>query len=554
VPIEDKLGGLLKEALNKAIGSGRLTVDKLPPVIIERPRDKAHGDWASNIAMILAKQAGMAPRDVAKTLLEELDSPEYLAETTIAGPGFINFRLSHVWLQQSLAEIGRLGDGYGRARSPSGARVQIEFVSANPVGPMHVGHGRWAAVGDSLARLLEAVGDQVAREFYVNDWGNQMRMFGASVAARYREILGRPAELPEDGYQGRYIVDIAQEIINVDGDRYLELDADGQAAIFTERAYVQVLEHIKETLESMDVVFDVWFSERSLHESGRLTQTLALLEEKGLTYRSEGALWFRTTDLGDDKDRVLIRENGDPTYFAADIAYHNDKFSRGFTGLIDIWGADHHGYVKRMKAAAAGLGFESDRLEIIIGQLVNLFSGGRPIRMSKRTGEMVTLEELLAEVGKDAARYFFLMRSTDTSLDFDIELAKSHTAENPVYYVQYAHARICSVLRLAAESGMRPAGESADLSLLTEPAETALLRELADAPSVIMRAAAARAPYRLTKYLETVAAAFHQFYHQCRIVSDDKDLSLARLALVDGTRQVLKNVLGLIGVSAPEKM
>jgi arginyl-tRNA synthetase len=548
------LGALVKQALGRAIGSGKLKVDKSPPVIIERPRDKTHGDWASNIAMMLAKQAGMAPREVAKTLLEELDRPDYLAETEIAGPGFINFRLSRAWLQHSLAEIARRGDSYGKAESPTGARVQIEFVSANPVGPMHVGHGRWAAVGDSLARLLEAAGDQVAREFYVNDWGNQMRIFGASVAARYRELLGRPAELPEDGYQGRYIIDIAQEIVDVDGDRYLELDADSQGALFTERAYAQVVKHIKKTLEEMDVFFDVWFSERSLHESGRLAQTLALLEEKGLTYRSQGALWFRTTDFGDDKDRVLVRESGEPTYFAADIAYHNDKFARGFTGVIDIWGADHHGYVNRMKAAAAGLGIESDRLEIIIGQLVNLYSGGRPIRMSKRTGEMVTLEELLAEVGKDAARYFFLMRSTDTALDFDIELAKSHTAENPVYYVQYAHARICSVLRLAADSDMRPAGPSADLSLLTEEAETALLRELADAPSVIRRAAAARAPYRLTKYLETVAAAFHQFYHQCRIVSDDRELSLARLTLVDGTRQVLKNVLGLIGVSAPEKM
>ena len=544
----------MDEALGRAVESGRLQLARRPPVEIERPRDKAHGDWATNIAMVLAKEAGAAPRAIADIILDEIERPAYISDMSIAGPGFINFSLSDVWLYKALTAICAQRGRYGWSELPTGEKIQIEFVSANPVGPMHVGHGRWAAVGDSLARVLLAAGHQVKCEFYINDWGNQMRTFGASVAARYRELLGQPLELPEDGYQGHYIIDIAQEIVAKDGDRHLALDWDAQGKLFTQRAYKQVLEHIKKTLEEMDVVFDCWFSERSLHESGELADTLAFLEAGGFSYRADGALWLRTADFGDDKDRVLVRENGEPTYFAADIAYHRDKLSRGYTKLINIWGADHHGYVSRMQAAMAALGAESGSLEIIIGQLVSLYSGGRPIRMSKRTGEMVTLEELLAEVGKDAARYFFLMRSTDTALDFDIELAKSETAENPVYYVQYAHARICSIVRRAAEQGLAPAGTEADFALLSHQAELALLRELAEAPSVIMRAAANRAPYRLTKYLQDVAALFHQFYHQCRVVSDDKQLSEVRLILCDGTAQVIKNVLWLIGVSAPEKM
>lgn len=552
--IEDKLADLVKAAVDSAVKAGRMEIGNLPPVLIERPREKAHGDWASNIALILAKEAGRSPRDLAAVIIDCLERPDYLAEVEIAGPGFINFRLSDLWLYENLEQICRLKDSYGWAQSSSGKRVQIEFVSANPVGPMHVGHGRWAAVGDSLARLLQAAGNQVEREFYINDWGNQMRIFGESVAARYRELLGEPLEMPAEGYRGHYIAEIAQEIVETDGDKHLGLDRREQARIFTERAYVQVLEHIKRTLENLDVSFDSWFSERRLHDSGELDETLEALNKTDLAFTEGGALWLRTTAFGDDKDRVLVRESGDPTYFAADIAYHRDKYSRGFDTLIDIWGADHHGYVKRVEAAMAALGYEAGRLEIIIGQLVNLFSGGKPIRMSKRTGEMVTIDELLAEVGKDPARYFFLMRSTDTPLDFDIELAKSRTSENPVYYVQYAHARICSILRHAGEQDLSPGGLEAELGLLSDRAEMDLLRHLANAPAIIRRAAVARAPYRLTKYLEDVAAAFHQFYHQCRVVTDDRALSEARLTLADATRQVIKNVLWLLGVSAPEKM
>ena len=552
--IEDKLARLTKEALVKVIESGRLNITCPSKVEIERPREKAHGDWASNIAMALAKEAGQSPRAIAQIIIESLESPEYLAAVEIAGPGFINFRLSSKWSHDCLTQICELGDAYGRVTAEKPEKIQVEFVSANPVGPMHVGHGRWAALGDSLARLLEAAGHQVEREFYINDWGNQMRLFGGSVAARYRELLGKPLELPENGYQGHYIIDIAQEIIEKNGDKYLGLGVQEQVVEFTRIAEKQVLEHLKKTLVDMDVTFDTWFSERTIHESDALQETLNLLSKKGFSYQADGALWLKTSELGDDKDRVLVRENGEPTYFAADIAYHRDKARRGFTKLINIWGADHHGYVKRMQAAMTALGLSPDLLEIIIGQLVSLFSQGKPVRMSKRTGEMVTLDELLAEVGSDPARYFFLMRGTDTALDFDIELAKSQTSENPVYYVQYAHARICSILRHASEQGISSVGKDAKMNLLTHQAELALLRELAETPSIVARAAQARAPHRLTKYLQDTAGAFHQFYHQCRVVSEDKDLSLARLTLIDATRQVLKNVLGLIGVSAPEKM
>ncbi len=553
--IEDKLAALVGASLEKAIKGGKLEIDRVPPITIERPREESHGDWACNISMVIAKQAGRAPRDIAAIIIEGLGDSPLLEGVDIAGPGFINFKLSSGLLRETLATILEAGDKFGIESDSLDQKIQIEFVSANPVGPMHVGHGRWAALGDSLARLLEAAGYQVEREFYINDYGNQMKIFGASVAARYREILGRPADLPEDGYQGHYIIDIAQEIVDSDGEAHLELDYDAQADLFTDRSYRAVLDHIKGTLEEMDVKFDTWFSERSLHESGAVAATLRAVKKRGLTKEEGGALWLKTSDFGDDKDRVLVRENGQPTYFAADVAYHRDKFARGFDRLINIWGADHHGHVKRVKAAMSGFDVDPDRLEIIIGQLVNLFSGDRPIRMSKRTGEMVTLEELLSEVGRDAARYFFLMRGTDTALDFDIELAKSHTSDNPVYYVQYAHARICSLLRHAGEEGLGFEGnEELDLSLLVEEAELRLMRKLADAPSVVRRAAEVRAPHRLTTYLESVAAAFHQFYHQCRVVSDDRQLSLARLALVGATRQVLKNVLGLLGVSAPQEM
>lgn len=552
--VKEKIAELIQAALDAAKKNDELRWDDSLKVELEQPKDKGHGDWATNVALALASKSKKPPREVAEILIKHINIPTYLEKVEIAGPGFINFWLSNDWLYEALVEICRRREKYGHADKPVGEKVQVEFVSANPVGPMHVGHGRWAAVGDALARLLTAAGYEVEREFYVNDFGNQMNIFGQSVAARYRQQLGQRSEFPPDGYQGHYITEIADEIIAADGDKYLKLSDAEQAEIFSERAYRQVLAHLKKILDEMDVHFDTWFSERELHKSGYLAETLASLKSKGYSYEQDGALWLKTTLFGDDKDRVLIRENGEPTYFAADIAYHRHKLERGYDKIINIWGADHHGYVKRMQAAMTALGAPEGSLEIIIGQLVNLFSGGRPIRMSKRTGEMVTLEELLTEVGKDPARYFFLMRSTDTPLDFDIELAKSRTSDNPVYYVQYAHARICSILKNAAKAGLEPVGEKADLNRLAADPELALLRMLAGWPMILNQAAAKRQPYRLTKFAEELASTFHFFYHECRVISEDKELSLARLTLADCTRLVLENVLTIIGVDAPEQM
>jgi arginyl-tRNA synthetase len=536
---------------------------------IERPRDAGHGDWSTNAALSLAGSAGMSPRALAQTIVHHLPDDPHIASVEIAGPGFINFRLTETSVQDVVRRIVETGAGFGRSALGSGTKVQVEFVSANPVGPMHVGHGRWAAVGDSLARVLEAAGYDVEREFYVNDAGTQMDVFGRSVAARYMQALGHDALFPEEGYQGTYIAEIAAEIIATDGEKYTAMTDEERSAALRDRAYVQVLEHLKKTLERFGVTFDVWFSERTLHAGSALEATVADLRKAGYAFDDEGASWFRSTDPrlieanaavgggaapwpADDKDRVLIRSTGEPTYLCADIAYHRDKFGRGFDRVIDIWGADHHGYVPRMMAAAAALGHPG-QLEVIIGQLVNLLRGGEPVRMSKRTGEMVTFEELIDEVGVDAARYFFLMRSTDTALDFDIELAKQKTQDNPVYYVQYAHARISSIVRHASDRQMK-VSPSADVSRLTEDAELALAKELARLPDLVELCAAQRAPYKLTGYAEGVAKSFHRFYTKHRVVTKDEERSAARLVLCEATRIVLANVLGLLGVSAPERM
>jgi arginyl-tRNA synthetase len=479
----------------------------------------------------------------------------------VAGPGFINVRLATSVLHDVVSRIRSERERYG-AGAPTGLRVQVEFVSANPVGPMHVGHGRWAALGDSIARLLAHRGHSVEREFYINDAGVQMDIFAASVAARYMDLCGRQVPFPEDGYRGAYIADIAREIYEAEGDAWADADPAAREAHFKEQAYAQVLGHLRRVLHSMGVDFDVWFSERTLHASGAIEATIDRLREAGHVYEQEGAVWFRSTAFGDDKDRVLRKSDGEYTYFAADIAYHADKYDRGFDLVIDIWGADHHGYVKRMEAAVAALGHPG-KLEVIIGQMVNLFRAGEIVRMSKRTGEMVTFEDLLDEVGPDAARYFFLRRSTDQSLDFDIALAKEQSADNPVYYVQYAHARICSILRKAAGSedtddidalaaALIPG--DVDCSVLTDEAELALLRALGEFPDVVEEAAAARAPHKVTRYAEDLAATFHQFYTVCRVVGDDARLTAARLAVVDATRIVLELALGLLGVSAPVRM
>ncbi|MDI6892724.1 MAG: arginine--tRNA ligase [Actinomycetota bacterium] len=554
--MKEKLSDLIFRAIERAKKSGEIEIEETPEIVLERPKEKIHGDWATNIAMVLASQVKTSPLKVAKSIIDHLDDKQhYLARVEIAGPGFINFYLSNAWLYDVLREIERKGENFGTCNVGQGIRVQVEFVSANPVGPMHIGHGRWAAVGDSLANLLTAAGYDAQREFYINDYGTQMSIFGKSVAARYCELLGREISFPEGGYEGEYVRDIAREVMEEEGGKYLELSEDEREEVFLERAYSQVLEHTERVLSEMGAEFDVWFSERTLHKSGAIRATIDELREKGYVYDKDGAVWLRTTTFGDDKDRVLIRENGEPTYFAADIAYHKNKLERGFDRLINIWGADHHGYVGRMKAAIQALGYPSEVLEVIIGQLVNLLRGGEPVRMSKRTGEMVTLEELLQEVGRDATRFFFLMRGTDSPLDFDIELAKSQSSENPVYYVQYAHARICSIMKFAEDRGFSPvSAEDALLELLAEESELDLIRKLAEFEEIVERAALSRIPHILTKYAQDLAALFHVFYTQCRVISEDLELSRARFVLARCSRQVLRNALALIGVSAPGSM
>ncbi|MBA4370580.1 MAG: arginine--tRNA ligase [Coriobacteriaceae bacterium] len=569
--MRDKVAQLVAEALTAAVEADEIALDPIPTVEVERPRDPAHGDWATNVALKSAKAAGMQPRVLAEAIAARMAAhPDIDGTPEVAGPGFINLRLSPAALQRVVTDVRSAGAAFGRVDLGGGKRVQVEFVSANPVGPMHVGHGRWAALGDSMARVLEHAGWQVQREFYVNDSGVQMDIFGASVAARYLEACGREAAFPEEGYRGAYIAEVAAEIREQEGDALAGLPLPELAVRCRELGYALVLEnHLKRVLHGMGVDFDVWFSERTLHAPGanggpsEIEQAIARLRELGHIFEHEGAIWFRSTGFGDDKDRVLRKSDGEYTYFAADVAYHWDKFDvRGFDRVIDIWGADHHGYVARMKAAAAALGHPG-KLDLVIGQLVNLYRDGEAVRMSKRTGEMVTFEELLDEVGADAARYWFLRRSTDQQVDFDIGVAKEQSAENPVYYVQYAHARICSILRKAAGAdtadetvdiaAVAPAG--ADLSLLAEDAELTLLRKLAELSEVVELAARDLAPHKLTRFAEDLAATFHQFYTVCKVVQPGQpDLTAARLALVDATRIVLATTLGLLGVSAPERM
>ncbi|MHB0976648.1 MAG: arginine--tRNA ligase [Candidatus Aquicultorales bacterium] len=551
IDIREHLAGLVEEALKRAAGASKAPPLQAPAIQMERPREKAHGDWSTNVALISAKEAKTAPRALAEAIAEYLPEDPFVEAVEVAGPGFINFKLANTWLYEVLAALREDGEAFGRSDLGGGRSVNLEFVSANPVGPMHVGHGRWAAVGDTLGNILSASGYRVTREFYINDFGNQMNVFAASVAARYSERLGEAVEFPEEGYKGEYIKDIAAEIAESEGDRYRDLPPVERERIFKEIAYKQVLSHIEKTLESMGVRFDGWFSERTLHESSEILKTIDALKEKGYVYEAEGAVWFKATAFGEEKDRVLIRENGHPTYFAADIAYHKDKLDRAYDLLINIWGADHHGYVARMKAAVQALGYPPDKLEVVLGQLVNLLRGGEPVRMSKRTGEMVTLDELVEEVGKDAVRFLFLMRSTDTALDFDIELAKEQSNENPVYYVQYAHARICSIVRFAQEEGAPLEG---DFELLKEDAELDLVRKIAEWPELLEAAARTRSPHFLTRYAQELAAAFHSFYTKCRVVTEDRELTGARMALVDAARTLLRISLETMGVSAPERM
>jgi len=567
--MRDTLRTLIEDALRTAIDAGRVSLDEVPDIELERPRDLTHGDWSTNVALKSAKAAKANPRVLADEIAAAIAGHPDISAVEVAGPGFINLRLSVSALQRLVATVRSEGPVWGTVDEGKGRRVQVEFVSANPVGPMHVGHGRWAALGDSMAAILAHAGWRVEREFYVNDAGVQMDIFAKSVAARYLELAGRTVEFAPEWYQGAYITEIAREILEVEGAKWADADPAERENHFREKAYAQVLEHLKQVLHGMGVDFDVWFSERTLHVKGadglsEVDRGIEQLRAAGYIFEQDGATWFRSTDFGDDKDRVLKKADGEFTYFAADIAYHKDKFDRGFDRVINIWGADHHGYVARMKAATAALGHPG-KLDIVIGQLVTLLRDGEVVRMSKRTGEMVTFEELLDEVGADAARYFFLRRSTDQPLDFDIGLAKEQSSENPVFYVQYAHARICSILRKAAgvaaggdidvdEAMARLVPATADLSPLVTDPELTLIRKIAEFPEIVEVAAEQLAPHKLPHYAEDLAATFHQFYTVCRVVTEDAGLTTARLALVDATRLTLARALGLLGVSAPERM
>ncbi len=564
--IRVSLEQLLSKALSAAVESGALELDAVPEPTLERPKDESHGDWACTIAMRLAKQAHKNPREIAQIVIDHIPANDMIDSCEIAGPGFINFRLSNASFQQIVSEVRAQGADYGRSTLSEPVKVNLEYVSANPTGPMHVGHGRWAALGDATARVMRHAGYDVDEEFYINDQGNQMNVFGNSIVVRYQQLLGQDAEMPEACYGGAYVKDIAQAIIDADGDKWLFADEEERLVNFRERGYQMMLDTVKGTLSTFGNSFDTWFSERSLfvpNEEGETKQQLAFeaMDAKGLLYESDGATFFRSTDFGDDKDRVLIKANGELTYFMSDVAYHYDKMQRGYTHLIDIWGADHHGYIPRCMAMMAAWGYPG-ALEVMLGQLVNLLRGGQPVRMSKRTGEMVTFQELIDEVGVDATRYLMLSKSADQSIDFDIEVAKKQDSSNPVYYVQYAHARICSILRKAAQNESQDtdavvaglALDNADLSLLTHESELALMKKIADFTDLVMGDARDRAAVLLTHYAQALAALFHGFYTNCHVIVEDEELMRARLALCDAVRINLAQTLDLLGVSAPSHM
>jgi len=541
-------------ALEKAKKEGILSYDTMPAFTIEVPRDKNHGDFAVNAAMLLSKQAGKPPRAVAQAIMDNLEEEEisWLSKVEIAGPGFLNFFVNPFYFHPVLKAIIEQNETYGYSDYGRGEKVQIEFVSANPTGMLHMGNARGAALGDSLANVMIAAGYDVSREYYINDAGNQIENFGKSLEARYLEQFDIPVTFPEDGYHGLDIIDTVKRIIETEGDRLLNMESKERQKILIQLGLKEKLAGIKKALEEFGVHYDVWFSEQSLHDSGEVNNTIEELRKKDLIYEKDGALWLKATELGDEKDEVVVRANGIPTYFAADIAYHRNKFQRGFKTVINIWGADHHGHVARMKGAMKALGYDPDQLKVILMQLVRLIQNKEVVKMSKRSGTYVTLTELMEEVGRDAARFFFVMRSADSQMDFDLDLAKSQSADNPVYYVQYAHARICSLLKMGAYEPIDP--EQVDLTLLKEPAERDLIRKLAQLPEEIIEAAAAMEPHRMTRYASELAALFHGFYTECRCLVEDKKLRQARLLLADATRIVLRNVLKLIGVSAPERM
>ncbi|WP_029898683.1 arginine--tRNA ligase [Desulfohalovibrio reitneri] len=544
----------LRQAMERAVSSLDMALPE--KTVIEPPKDKKFGDLACNAAMLLAKQAGKPPRELAGAIKDVLEQEAEIDSVEVAGPGFINVFLSPAFWRATVDDILAKGGGYGLSDLGAGKKVQVEFVSANPTGPLHIGHGRGAAVGDSIARVLRAAGYEVETEYYINDAGRQMNLLGASILARYYQFQGRDVPMVEDGYQGEYIKDHAREVIEEHDGRLLDMDEMEALAICREHGMKVILEGIQKDLQDFKVDHDVWFSERSLTEAGKVEETFALLKERDLAYEEDGALWFRSTAFGDDKDRVLRKSTGELTYFASDIAYHDDKYRRGFDLVIDVWGADHHGYVPRMKAAVEALGKERDQLHVVLVQLVNLLRGGEQVAMSTRAGTFETLGDVVDEVGVDAARFIFLSRKADSKLDVDLELLKQQSMDNPVYYVQYASARISSVFRKASDQGLDlPGAGGADLSRLDTEADMDLLRFLERYPGYVEAAARTFSAHHVATYLLELAGLLHRYYTVNKVLTpDDPDLTRSRLALLAAVRRVLANGLGLLGVEAPEKM
>ncbi len=557
--IKCKLTSIILLALSKAVQEGELPAAECD-IIIERPREKQHGDYATTLPMQLAKMAGKPPRVIADILIKHFDySDSYVESASIAGPGYINFTLNKRWLIDALSIVEKKGSDYGRQNIGCGKKVMVEFVSANPTGPMHMGNARGGALGDALAALYDYTGYDVGREFYLNDAGNQIEKLAKSLEARYIQLLrGENAIIfPEDGYQGKDIIFHMENFIAQHGDKYLDVDGELRRKAFVDYVLAINIAQLRSDLDRYRIQYDVWFSESSLYESGDVENTIEALKKSDFAYEKEDALWFKSTAFGAEKDDVLVRNNGIPTYFAVDIAYHRNKFvTRGFDRVINIWGADHHGHVARMKGAMQAIGIDPARLTIIIMQLVRLVQDNEIVRMSKRTGEMVTLRDLLEDTGVDAARFFFNMRQADSHLEFDIDLAAKQSNDNPVFYVQYAHARICSILRLLSEEGIaeKPCGEI-DFSLLFgTQEETALMERIASFPQEIMQAAADMEPFKITRYAMDLASDFHSFYNVCKVKGDDVALMHARLKLISAVRITLAGALSILSVTAPERM
>lgn len=542
----------LIEEIKQAILKAEL-VTEVPEIKIEIPKDTKNGDYATNIAMVLTKLAKKNPREIAQAIVDHLDVKKAdVTKIDIAGPGFINFYMDNAYLTGIITEALNKKDNFGKAEQPKNEKILVEYVSANPTGSLHIGHARNAAVGDTLCNVLSAAGYDVLREYYINDAGKQIENLAYSIEARYFQALGQEMALPEDGYHGKDIIEIGKKLAE-DHPEYKDADKDERIKAFRKLGLDYEMDKLKKDLTEFNVHFDNWFSETSLYENKEIDKALDKMRENGYLFEEDGATWLRTTEFGDDKDRVLIKKDGSYTYFLPDIAYHYDKIERGYDTLINLFGADHHGYINRLKASLETFGTDSNRLEIQVMQMVRLLQDGQEVKMSKRTGNAITLRDIMDEVGIDAARYFLTMRSPDSHFDFDMELAKSESSDNPVYYAQYAHARICSILRQAAENGITPSTD-ADFSLITNDKAFELLKRIADFETVIEQAAEARAPHRITNYIQDLAAHFHKFYNAEKVLTDNLEKSKAHVALIEAARITLHNALTLIGVSSPEKM